>query len=165
MNLPKSKVGQVSKNYLNDIIDDVSHKTEVNQWHNIATVINWLKNLCYKHKRKFTKFDIAEFYPSTSENLLNKSIEYAKSFTKIEGNAINAKSLLFNKEWTWVKTEDNTLFDATMGSFDAAEIFELIDLHLLDKRSSLFGRENITLYRNDRRAAILIVAVALYWIK
>ena len=52
-----------------------------------------------------------------------------------------------------------------MGSFDAAEIFELIDLHLLDKLSSLFGRENITLYRNDRRAVILIVAVALYWIK
>ena len=52
-----------------------------------------------------------------------------------------------------------------MGSFDAAEIFELIDLHLLDKLSSLFGRENITLYRDDRRAAVLIVAVALYWIK
>ena len=55
-----------------------------------------------KHKRKFIKFDIAEFYPSISENLLNKSIAYAKSFTKIEDNAINAiklarKSLLLNK--------------------------------------------------------------------
>ena len=36
-----------------------------------------------KHKRKFIKFDIAEFYPSISENLLNKSIAYAKSFTKL----------------------------------------------------------------------------------
>ena len=48
---------------------------------------------------------MTEFYPSISENLLNISMEYAKSFTKIEGNAINVikvarKSLLFNKHRT-----------------------------------------------------------------
>ena len=63
---------------------DVSRKTEFNQWRNRATVNNWFKNLSDKHKRNFIKFDMAEFYPSISENLLNKSIEYAKSFTKIE---------------------------------------------------------------------------------
>ena len=35
----------------------------------------WLKNASDKHKRKFIKFEIPEFYPSISENLLNKSIE------------------------------------------------------------------------------------------
>ena len=84
------------QNSLNDIIADVSRKTEV---------INWFKNLSDKHKRKFIKLDIAEFYPSISENLLNKSIEYAKSFTKIDDNVINAiklarKSLLFDKDRT-----------------------------------------------------------------
>ena len=74
INPSKSEVGRVSKKYLNDIIADVSRKTEVNQWRNTATVINWFKNLSDKHKRKFIKFDIAEFYPSISENLLNKSI-------------------------------------------------------------------------------------------
>ena len=107
-NPSKSEVGRVSKKYLNDIIADVSRKTEVNQWRNTATVINWFKNLLDKHQRKFIKFDIAEFYPSISENLLNKSIAYVQSFTKIEDNAINTiklarKSLLFNKDWTWVK--------------------------------------------------------------
>ena len=74
INPSKGEVGIVSKKYLNIIIADVSRKTEVNQWRNTATVINWFKNLSDKHKRKFIKFDIAEFYPSISENLLNKSI-------------------------------------------------------------------------------------------
>ena len=159
INPSKSEVCRVSKKYLNDIIADVSRKTEVNQWRNTATVINWFKNLSDKHKRKFIKFDIAEFYPSISENLLNKSIAYAKSFTKIEDNAINAiklarKSLLFNKDGTWVKKGDDTLFDVTMGSFDGAEICELVGLYLLDKLSSLIGRNNVGLYRDDRLAAI-----------
>ena len=89
------------------------------------TVINWFKNVLHKHKRKFIKFDIAEFYPSISETFLNKFIAYAKSFTKIEDNAIKAiklarKSLRFNKDGTWIKKGDNTLFDVTMGSFDGA---------------------------------------------
>ena len=110
---------------MNDILADLSRKTEVNQWRNTATVINWFKNLSDKHKRKFIKFDIAEFYPSISENLLNKSIACSSSFTKIEGNAINAihyarKPLLSNKDVTRVKKEDDTLFDVTKGSFDGA---------------------------------------------
>ena len=79
INPSKSEVGRVSKKYLNDIIADVSRKTEVNQWRNTTTVINWFKNLSDKRKRKFIKFDITELYPSISENLLNKSIAYAKS--------------------------------------------------------------------------------------
>ena len=54
---------------------DVSRKTEFNLWRNRATVNNWFKNLSDKHKRNFIKFDVAEFYPSISENLLNKSID------------------------------------------------------------------------------------------
>ena len=35
----------------------------------------WLKNASDKHKCKFVKIEIPEFYPSISENLINKSIE------------------------------------------------------------------------------------------
>ena len=48
----KTLVGLVSKKYLNDIIADVSCKTEVTQWRNTATVINWFKTLSDKHKQK-----------------------------------------------------------------------------------------------------------------
>ena len=59
---------------MNHTVADVSRKKEVNQWRNTATVINWFKNLSDKHKLKFIKFDIAEFYQSISKNLLNKFI-------------------------------------------------------------------------------------------
>ena len=57
--------------------------------------------------RKFIKFDIAEFYLSISAKLLDKSIEYAKSFMDIEDKVIYAiklacRSLLFNKDGTWI---------------------------------------------------------------
>ena len=41
-----------------------------------------------------------------------------------------------------------------MGSFDGAQICELIGLYLLDKLSSLIGRKNVELYRHDGVAAI-----------
>ena len=41
-----------------------------------------------------------------------------------------------------------------MGSFDGAEICELFGLYLLDKLSSLIGRKNVGLYRDDGLAAI-----------
>ena len=41
-----------------------------------------------------------------------------------------------------------------MGSFDGAKICELVGLYLLDKLSSLIGRENVELYKDDALAAI-----------
>ena len=42
-----------------------------------------------------------------------------------------------------------------MGSFDGAKICELVGLYLLAKLSSLIGRENVELYRDDRLGAII----------
>ena len=41
-----------------------------------------------------------------------------------------------------------------MGSFDGAEICEIVGLYLLNKLSDLLGKENVGLYRNDGLAAI-----------
>ena len=41
-----------------------------------------------------------------------------------------------------------------MGSFGGAEICELVGLYVLDKLSSLIGRKNVRLYRDDGLAAI-----------
>ena len=159
INPSKSEVGLVSKSYPSNIIASISKKTKVNQWRNTSTVIDWFKNLADIQKRKFIRFDIAEFYPSISEDLLNKSIDYAKSFTTIGENVINAiklarKSLLFSKDGTWVKKSGNELFDVTMGSFDGAEVCELVGLYLLDKLSELLGKDNVGLYRDDGLAAV-----------
>ena len=47
-----------------------------------------------------------------------------------------------------------TLFDVTMGSFDGAEICEIVDLYLLDKLSVLQHKENVGLYRDDGLAVV-----------
>ena len=41
-----------------------------------------------------------------------------------------------------------------MGNFNVAEMFELVGLYLPDKLSTLIGRENVGLYRNDGLATI-----------
>ena len=70
------------------------------------------------------------------------------------GIKLARKSLLFNKDGTWVKKRDKTLFDIIVGSFDGAGICELVGLYLLDKLSNFIGRENVGLYRDDGLAAI-----------
>ena len=154
----KSEVGLVSKHYLNSIISIVAEKSGVNQWRNTAIVIDLFKNLPNKSKRRFIKFDTADFYPSITKDLFEKSIEYAKWFITIESKALEAiqlahKSFSFSKDSPWVK-KDNSLFDVTMGSFDGAEIYEIVGLYLLSKSAVLLGKENVGLYREDGLAAI-----------
>ena len=128
---------------LNDIFANAYRKNEVNQWRNTALVFNWFKNLSDKHKRKFIKFDIAVFYPSVSETSLNKSIEYAKSFTKIEGNTIKTIKLAATWLLFEVKKGGDTLFDVTMGRFDGAELeFKLLEVVRIKFRRGSFDSGN-----------------------
>ena len=41
------------------------------------------------------------------------------------------------------------MFDVTMGSFDGAEVCELIGLFLLNNLSEKYGKNNVGLYRDD----------------
>ena len=41
------------------------------------------------------------------------------------------------------------MFDVTMGSFDGAEVCELIGLFLLDDLGDKYGKNNVGLYRDD----------------
>ena len=90
INPSKSEVGLVSNYYLSSIIITVAEKSGVNQWRNTSTVIKWFENLQNKQKRRFIKFDIADFYLSITEQLLERSIKYAKSFVTIEHKALEA---------------------------------------------------------------------------
>ena len=151
-------MGHVSKAMLENIIASVTEVTKLHQWRNTATVIDWFKNIKHKKHCRFIKFDICEFYPSITEALLDKAIEFARassSITDIELNVIkhSRKSLLFNNSEAWIKKESD-LFDVTMGSFDGAEVCELVGLYLLDQLSHLTGKDNTGLYRDDGLAAI-----------
>ena len=55
----------------------------------------------------------------------------------------------FYREKTWIKKNHDSLFDVTMGSYDGAEICELVSLFLLNNLAERFGKESVGLYRDD----------------
>ena len=158
INPAKSEVGHVSKAILEKVIAEVTKASQLNQWRNTDTVINWFKNIKYKGQSRFIKFDVVEFYPSISETLLDKAIAFARTITRVADTELSIikharKSLLFNNAGTWIK-KGNDLFDVTMGSFDGAEVCELVGLYILDKLTSLTSKSSIGLYRDDGLAVI-----------
>lgn len=159
INPAKSELGKVSKKRLERVVEEIQKTTNVNQWMNTSTVIEWFKKIPNKNRCKFIKFDIDNFYPSITEALLDKAILFAKGLTRVSRQDIEIikqtrKSLLFSNDEVWVKKGDNELFDVTMGSFDGAEVCELVGLYLLDKLALLLGKENVGLYRDDGLAVV-----------
>ena len=154
INPSKSEMGIVSKKYLENIISKLNSKLQYNQWRNTSTVIEWFKAIKNKAKCRFIKFDIADFYPSISIELLDRSMSFVNSSIDIEGIIINTinyarKFLLFGDSGAWVKKDGNPLFYVTMGSFDRAEVCELVGLYLLIKIKPLLGSNNVGLYRDN----------------
>ena len=99
------------------------------------------------------QLDIVEFYPSISEKRLSNAITYAQTLIEIEQKVIDIimhsrKSLLFAEDSIWVK-KNNDLFDVTMGSYDGAEVCELVGLYLLHQVKSAFPSISFGLFRDD----------------
>ena len=158
INPAKSETGIVSKAILDKINNAVRHATCLNQWRSSSTVIEWFKSIKEKEKYTFISFDVVNFYPSISEKLLRRAIDFAKEYTNISARDIKIimharKSILFNKGSPWKKKDSESLFDVTMGSFDGAEVCELVGLYILDILAKEYGKERIGLYRDDGLAA------------
>ena len=82
-----------------------------------------------------------------------KSFNFAAKFIDIDKQTMDIiqharKSLLFHRNEIWIK-KNNPDFDVIMGSFDGAEICELVGLFLLSKIKSRFTDINFGLYRDD----------------
>ena len=151
-------MGHGSKSILERIVSEVSLATKLNQWRSTSVVIDWFKNIPDKSRSIFIKFDVCNFYPSISESLLDRSIAFARTCTTVSESDIAIikharKSLLFSKSGEWVK-KDTNLFDFTMGSFDGAEVCELVGLYILSKLQALLGQANVGLYRDDGLAVV-----------
>ena len=147
-------MGKVSKQILDNVNSKIKKVTRLNQWKNTSDVINWLTNTPDMQKHSFASFDIDSFYPSITESVLSKAISLAKNHTTISGKEIDIimhsrKSLLFDNETAWTKKNHSSMFDVTMGSFDGAEVCELIGLFLLNNFSEKYGKNNVGHYRDD----------------
>ena len=154
INPAKSEMGKISKSILDNINGRLREKTGVTLWSNSMAVAEWFKGIADKNRCTFVCFDIAEFYPSISEGLLRKALAWAKMHTEITENEIEViynsrKSLLFSKGKTWMKRDGGGLFDVAMGSYDGAEVCELIGSFALATLPVRYRAGNIGLYRDD----------------
>ena len=151
INPTKSEIGKISKEILDRINSKIVRKSKFNQWKNTTSVIEWFKSIENKQEYNFICFDIVEFYPSITQDLLNRALDFASDYDSITNDErniiIHAKnSTLIHKQQPWQK-KGNTAFDVTMGSFDGAETCELVGSFLLSQLQNL--DINIGLYRDD----------------
>ena len=84
INPAKSEIGKVSKKILGEINCDIRTKLKLNQWRSTDSVTSWFTKLSDKNSCKIFNLDVVEFYSSISENLLNLSLQFAKSFQAIK---------------------------------------------------------------------------------
>ena len=102
----------------------------------------------------FIQFDLIEFYPSITKEILEEVIVFAKKHTEIAEKDLKIikhcrKSLLYCKDEAWKKNESEDCFDVTIGSNDRAEICELTGIYILSQLSNLLPQEDIGLYQDD----------------
>ena len=65
------------------------------------------------------------------------------------------KSLLFHNNTRWMKKNGQDLFDVTMGSYDGAEVCELVGTFILSQLCQKLQKQNVGLYRDDGLAVLL----------
>ena len=63
------------------------------------------------------------------------------------------KSILFNEGNAWVN-KTNPEIDVAMGAYDGGEVYELVGIYLQDQLSSITGKRNTGLYRDDGLAVL-----------
>lgn len=91
---------------------------------------------------------------SISEALLKLLLNYTRQFFTVSDEDIEIvihtrKTLLFNNNEPWVKKGDSPMFNVAMGSYDGAEVCELVGLYIRHKLTSSYPSGNISLYRDD----------------
>ena len=88
-------------------------------------------------------FDIKDFYPSITQDLLNKALNFTSEYiyiSKCDIDVINdaRKSLLFDGSHTWIKKQG--LFDVSMGAYDEVEVCELAGTYMLNVLSKKYNK-------------------------
>ena len=128
-------------------------KSELNQWKNVYSVIEWFKNLKGKANMSFIIFDIVNFYPTITLELLLKALTWAGQLVDISDQEkeiiIQAKKsliILDGKEWS---KKENSDFDVTIGSYDGAETCDIVGLYLLSELKKLKVNANLGGFRDD----------------
>ena len=146
MKQSKNKIGKISKIVLEKINKKLLKELDFNQWRNTEDVIRWLRNIPNKSECKFIQLDIKEIYPSSKEKSLNNVITFAENYIPISKEDIRIikhcrKCLLFYTNEAWKEKDADTTFDVRMGSYDGAELCELIGIYIQSLLTNILSKD------------------------
>ena len=116
INPSKTELGRISKCIIQNSVKKANH---CNFWGNSYETIEWFRRIKNKSKATFIQFDIIDFYPSITKNILIDSINYARKYIDLTNEQYEIilacrKTVIKNNDSTWVKNGlDN--FDVPMG--------------------------------------------------
>ena len=150
----KSNIGRVSKQILSRVNSKLVASLSLNQWQSTGAVLDWFNGVVRSPRNTFITFDVVDFYPSISRNLLNKALAFASNYddqlTDSDRDIIlhTKNTLLYHENEPWQKRRSADPFDITMGSWDGAECCELVGTYLLHSLAPLCEGQ-IGLYRDD----------------
>ena len=78
----KNEIGRISKQILEKLNLKLREETKVQQWKSTNEVVKWFNGLERKSSGKFFVFDVKDFYPSITEELLELSLNFASHFLR-----------------------------------------------------------------------------------
>ena len=153
INPAKTEIGVLSKKILDNIVTGIHKQLRLNTWKSTADVTSWFTRIKQKQSCSFVCFDIVDFYPSITEQLLRNALDFASRFCNIsqkdKDTIFHARqSMLFGLDKEWTK-KGTGLFDVTMGCFDGAEVCQLVGTFALSTLSDALQDGDIGLYRDD----------------
>ena len=83
LNTNKGNLGLISQKILKRVNGNIRSILEVNQWTNTQDVLKWFNSIQNKTKKHFIQFDIVDYYPSITEDLLRRALDFARENTQI----------------------------------------------------------------------------------
>ena len=158
INPTKPEIGRISKKILENVISVVKKKSKLMQWKNTDEVLIWFKQLKNKPRKSFILFDICNFYPSITPQLLSNALDWAMMYVNItpeEKDIImkSKKSYLYTCNVPWVKKGQEN-FDIGMGAWDGAESCDIVGLYILDQLKNRIAGFESGLYRDDNLGVV-----------
>lgn len=153
LNPSKSSIGALSKKFLDKINSKLRTKTGLNQWKSTNDVLKWFEAIPDKQDKKFLKYDIINFYPDITFELLKEALNWAKNYTEIDSTEeavilhVRQNFLFFNGN-PYTKTT-NPEFDVAQGGIDSAELSELVGSFLLSQLERWIPKNQNGIFRDD----------------
>ena len=113
-----------------------------------------INQITERHQKQKLTYVYQEFYPSVSKKLLKDLVLFVQTHTDINRKDIEV-IFYYNIFHYFMITnhgltkDSNGDIDVTMGSYDRAEVCELVGLFMLNELLKKFDKDNIGLYRDD----------------